>query len=84
MAQSAINAAESLHSLHGVPYANIELTPMIGRNDVARPHRTLILAHALILSASSLCTLPNGSGSSRFSSQLCLRLGGEKQGLRMN
>eukprot|EP00668_Euglena_longa_P042510 GGOE01056277.1.p1 GENE.GGOE01056277.1~~GGOE01056277.1.p1 ORF type:complete len:540 (-),score=112.73 GGOE01056277.1:149-1768(-) len=34
MAQSAINAAETLHVLHGVPYANIEVTPMIGGNDV--------------------------------------------------
>nr|BBA94225.1 chitinase [Euglena gracilis] len=34
MGQSAINAAETLHALHGVPYANIELTPMIGGNDV--------------------------------------------------
>jgi hypothetical protein len=34
MGQSAINAAESLHRLHGVPYASIELTPMIGGNDV--------------------------------------------------
>ena len=34
MGQSAINAAESLHSYWGVPYALIELTPMIGGNDV--------------------------------------------------
>ena len=34
MGQSAINAAESLHRLHGVPYSSIELTPMIGGNDV--------------------------------------------------
>jgi len=34
MGQSAINAAESLHSRHNVPYSSIELTPMIGGNDV--------------------------------------------------
>jgi chitinase len=33
MAQSAIAAAENLHSFYGTPYANIELTPMIGGND---------------------------------------------------
>jgi chitinase len=33
MAQSAIAAAEDLHSFYGTPYANIELTPMIGGND---------------------------------------------------
>ena len=34
MGRSAINAAESLHSYWGVPYALIEITPMIGGNDV--------------------------------------------------
>lgn len=34
MAQSAINAAQALHTVYGVPYSNIELTPMIGGNDV--------------------------------------------------
>jgi len=33
MAQSAIAAAESLHSFYGVPYNQIEITPMIGGND---------------------------------------------------
>ena len=33
MAQSAIAASENLHSFYGIPYANIELTPMIGGND---------------------------------------------------
>ena len=33
MAQSAIQAAEHLHSFHGVPYNQIEITPMIGGND---------------------------------------------------
>ncbi len=35
MGQSAIQAAFNLHDRFGIPYANIELTPMIGRNDVA-------------------------------------------------
>ncbi|WP_437547311.1 glycosyl hydrolase [Sorangium sp. So ce367] len=34
MGQSAIQAAYNLHDHFGVPYANIELTPMIGGNDV--------------------------------------------------
>ncbi len=33
MGQSAINAAINLHNYYGVPYAQIELTPMIGGND---------------------------------------------------
>jgi len=33
MAQSAINAAINLHSYWGVPYSQIEVTPMIGGND---------------------------------------------------
>jgi chitinase len=33
MGQSAINAAENLHNNWSVPYAQIELTPMIGGND---------------------------------------------------
>ncbi|HEY0342571.1 MAG TPA: hypothetical protein VGC34_17355, partial [Steroidobacteraceae bacterium] len=33
MGQSAIQAAELLHSGFGVPYNQIELTPMIGGND---------------------------------------------------
>jgi chitinase len=36
MAQSAIAAAEDLHSFYGTPYANIELIPMIGGNDTQR------------------------------------------------
>ncbi|GAX83965.1 hypothetical protein CEUSTIGMA_g11389.t1 [Chlamydomonas eustigma] len=35
MGQSAISAAEDLHSFWNVPYSSIELTPMIGGNDVA-------------------------------------------------
>lgn len=33
MGQSAINAANLLHNTYGVPYSQIELTPMIGGND---------------------------------------------------
>ncbi|WP_108651114.1 glycoside hydrolase family 18 protein [Dongshaea marina] len=33
MAQSAIVAAEQLHSQHAIPLSRIELTPMIGQND---------------------------------------------------
>jgi len=33
MAQSAIAASENLHAFYGVPYAQIEVTPMIGGND---------------------------------------------------
>ena len=35
MASSAIQAAENLHALHGVPFDQIELTPMLGVNDTA-------------------------------------------------
>lgn len=34
MAQSAINAVTSLHDTSQVPYAHIEVTPMVGGNDV--------------------------------------------------
>ena len=34
MGQSAIQAAYNLHDRWNIPYANIELTPMIGGNDV--------------------------------------------------
>ena len=34
MGRSAIQAAENLNALHGVPFSQIELTPMIGVNDV--------------------------------------------------
>ena len=33
MGQSAVQAATNLHSYYGVPYSQIELTPMIGGND---------------------------------------------------
>ncbi len=35
MGQSAIQAAMNLHNYWGVPYFQIELTPMVGTNDVA-------------------------------------------------
>ncbi|HEY5948639.1 MAG TPA: hypothetical protein VIV40_24270, partial [Kofleriaceae bacterium] len=41
MGQSAIQAAYNLHDHWGVPYSNIELTPMIGGNDVQNEHFTL-------------------------------------------
>jgi len=34
MGQSAIQAARNLNTKHGIPFANIEITPMIGGNDV--------------------------------------------------
>ncbi len=33
MGASAVQAAQSLHSAYGIPYNQIELTPMIGQND---------------------------------------------------
>ena len=41
MGQSAIQAAYNLHDHWNVPWANIELTPMIGGNDVAGEQFTL-------------------------------------------
>ena len=41
MGQSAIQAAYNLHDRWGVPYGNIELTPMIGQNDQGGEHFTL-------------------------------------------
>jgi hypothetical protein len=35
MGQSALQAAYNLHDHWGIPYANIELTPMIGQNDAS-------------------------------------------------
>ena len=35
MGRSAIQAAENLHVMHGVPYGQMELTAMLGGNDVA-------------------------------------------------
>jgi chitinase len=34
MGKSAIQAAQNLHAKHAIPFANIEITPMIGGNDV--------------------------------------------------
>ncbi|GLI63470.1 hypothetical protein VaNZ11_006444 [Volvox africanus] len=41
MGQSAINAAKALNSSWGVPFSSIELTPMIGGNDVTTETFTL-------------------------------------------
>ena len=41
MGQSAIQAAYNLHDHWGVPYSNIELTPMIGGNDASSEQFTL-------------------------------------------
>ncbi|GIL66210.1 hypothetical protein Vafri_19822 [Volvox africanus] len=41
MGQSAINAAKALNSTWGVPFSSIELTPMIGGNDVTTETFTL-------------------------------------------
>jgi hypothetical protein len=41
MGQSAIQAAYNLHDVWGVPYSAIELTPMLGGNDVSSEHFTL-------------------------------------------
>jgi hypothetical protein len=41
MGQSALQAAYNLHDHWGVPWGNIELTPMIGGNDVAGEQFTL-------------------------------------------
>jgi hypothetical protein len=41
MGQSALQAAYNLHDHWNVPYANIELTPMIGQNDASSEQFTL-------------------------------------------
>ena len=41
MGQSALQAAYNLHDHWGVPFANIELTPMIGQNDASSEQFTL-------------------------------------------
>jgi hypothetical protein len=47
MGQSAIQAAYNLHDRWGVPYASIELTPMIGQNDASSEQFTLEDADAV-------------------------------------
>lgn len=47
MGQSAIQAAMDLHDHYGVPYSQIELTPMIGGNDVVDEVFSLADADAL-------------------------------------
>lgn len=42
MGQSAVQAAYNLHDKWGVPYGNIELTPMLGGNDVSTEQFTLL------------------------------------------
>jgi len=49
MAQSAIAAAENLHSFYGTPYANIELTTMIGGAD--SPGETFTIPNVATVSA---------------------------------
>jgi chitinase len=41
MGQSALQAAYNLHDHWGVPYSNIELTPMVGQNDASSEQFTL-------------------------------------------
>ena len=47
MGQSALQAAYNLHDKWGVPYPNIELTPMIGQNDASSEKFTLADAHTV-------------------------------------
>ncbi len=47
MGQSAIQAAYNLHDKYGVPWSNIELTPMIGQNDASSEQFTLQDADAV-------------------------------------
>jgi hypothetical protein len=47
MGQSAIQAAFNLHDRFGVPFSSIELTPMIGGNDVSSEHFTLANTDAM-------------------------------------
>jgi hypothetical protein len=49
MGQSAINAAIHLHEYWGVPYSQIELTPMIGGNDT--PNETFTLHDTDVVSS---------------------------------
>jgi chitinase len=53
MGQSALQAAYNLHDRWGVPYANIELTPMIGGNDVSSEQFTLADVDVLAAFAAS-------------------------------
>jgi hypothetical protein len=47
MGQSALQAAYNLHDKWGVPWSGVELTPMIGGNDVAGESFTLADADAV-------------------------------------
>jgi hypothetical protein len=53
MGQSAIHAAYNLHDKWGVPYSNIELTPMIGGNDATSEQFTLANVDAMTSFAKS-------------------------------
>ena len=61
MGQSSISAAKSLHSHWGVPYSQIELTPMIGGNDSI--DETFTIADAATISSFALS---NGLGGIHF------------------
>jgi hypothetical protein len=52
MGQSSISAARSLHNYWGVPYSQIELTPMIGGNDSV--DETFTIADAATVSSFAL------------------------------
>lgn len=61
MGQSAIQAAMDLHDHYGLPYAQIELTPMIGGNDTTDETFTLTDADAV-----SAFALQSGLGGIHF------------------
>jgi len=61
MGQSAVQSAVDLHTQYGVPYSQIEVTPMIGGNDSSG--ETFTLADAQTLSSFAL---KNGLGGIHF------------------
>jgi len=61
MGQSAIQAAMDFHNYYGIPYGNIELTPMSGANDTAGETFTLADADAV-----SAWSKTNGIGGLHF------------------
>lgn len=54
MARSGLQAAQNLHAVHGVPLAQIELTAMIGVNDVVSNVFTIADAHRMAAEARRL------------------------------
>jgi hypothetical protein len=54
MARSGLQAAQNLHAAHGVPLAQIELTAMIGVNDVVSNVFTIADAHRMAAEARKL------------------------------